>query len=90
MASVVERAGCCELLSAIHGNGLGGWSYRNRNQGGIDCQTVCVVRLPDVAEIFTLPGATLVASPELLTVTTAESEELQVTEAVKSALLPFE
>jgi hypothetical protein len=43
---------------------------------------------PDVAVICGLPMAAAVANPELLTVASVLSEEVQVTEAVTSDVLP--
>jgi hypothetical protein len=49
----------------------------------VDCEIP-----PKLAEMFVEPDATALASPVALTVAVAVEDELQVTIAVRSALLP--
>ena len=61
--------------------------------GALSAVTVSVVFpeiLPEVALMVVEPAATAVASPEALIVAFAASEELHVTDAVMSCVLPSE
>jgi hypothetical protein len=49
----------------------------------VDCETP-----PSEAEMLVEPAESVLASPELVTVATAVVEDVHITSAVKSALLP--
>ena len=57
---------------------------------GLTVKFVWVLMLPVAAMMTAVPSATLVASPETLTVVTLESEEVQLTELVRFDVLPSE
>jgi hypothetical protein len=56
--------------------------------GAVTVTVVDWVTLPRVAETFDEPAATAVTKPFVSTVATAVEDELQVTSAVRSRLLP--
>lgn len=56
--------------------------------GVVTVRLVELLVLPRVAEMFVEPAATAVTKPFASTVATAVEDELQVTRAVKSRLLP--
>lgn len=56
--------------------------------GAVTVSVVLCVKLPSVAVIVVEPAATLVASPFASMVAFAAPEELQLTRAVRSRLLP--
>jgi hypothetical protein len=63
---------------------------RDHDAGEGDRATVSVVELvtePKVAVMVTVPNFRLVASPELSIETTVESDDVQVTSAVKSCVV---
>ena len=60
------------------------------SSAGVTVSAVFALTPPELADTVVLPVATLVARPPLLTVATPAAEELQVTEPVRSAVLPFE
>lgn len=57
---------------------------------GVTVRVVFALTPPELPNTVVFPVATLVANPPLLTVATPADEELQVTELVKFAVLPFE
>src|SRR5262245_3733774 len=70
-------------------DGLTGVTRSDTRGGGKTLRTVVPLTDPDEALIKVPPNARLVASPELDIVATPGTEELQVTEFVKSCGLPL-
>ena len=70
--------------------GLDGVTAIETRVGGFTVKEVDPLIVPEVAVIVEVPAATAVANPAALMVATLVSEEVQVTELVRFAVVPFE
>src|SRR5579864_1257691 len=83
--NVAVAVNCCAVPEGIEGL-LGVTAIALRV--GVTVSLVVPVTEPELAIMFALPGATPVAKPAALTVATVVDAEVQVTEFVRSCLLP--
>src|SRR5439155_1391974 len=79
---------CCVVPGGT--NGFCGLMAAINNAGPATVRVVEVAMLPEVAVIVAVPWPAAVAKPAELIVTMAFADELQVTEFVKSTVLPSE
>ena len=68
---------------------LAGVTDKEVKIAGVTVNVAKLLMLPEVAVIFAVPLATLVARPPLLTVATEAAEELQVAVLVRFCMVPL-
>jgi len=77
---------CC--VNPLATAGFAGVTAIEAKVGAVTVSVVESFTEPKLARIVVAPGATVVASPELLTVATVTAEEFQLTVLVRSCVLP--